>query len=100
MELHHTVDAMLRLHGVLVERFSVGTVNDLMMLSIIGRSPDGIRPSEIARTIRTSNANVTGRLDRLEKRGWIQRSARKGDRRCIPAMLSKEGQRLIQSLAD
>ena len=96
--LNKSVDEILAFQAVLAESCSGSTVNDLIMMSIIGRSVDGVRPSEIAKIIRTSNANVTGRLDRLEKRGLAQRSARKGDRRCIPAKLTPRGREVLLSL--
>jgi DNA-binding MarR family transcriptional regulator len=53
-------------------------------------------PSLLAREISLSQATVTGIIDRLEKRGLVQRRRDQPDRRQVRIHLTEEGQKLIK----
>ncbi len=53
---------------------------------------------ELAKTVNLSNATVTGILDRLEKRGYIERTRSRNDKRRVHVMITKLG-REVQSSA-
>lgn len=59
----------------------------------LGRSPIG----GLARAVHLSQPTVTGILDRLEKRGLLQRTRDEHDRRTVNISVTAEGQRLLES---
>lgn len=48
-------------------------------------------PKEIAQTLRLENSTISGVLDRMEKKGLIQRELDPNDRRSIQVVLTPEG---------
>lgn len=53
---------------------------------------------DLAKTVSLSNATVTDILDRLEKRGLIQRSRSDTDRRRVLVSITEEGEKLLQNV--
>ena len=58
---------------------------------MIRDTPGHASPSDLAAQLRVSGAGMTGRLDALEKAGWIQRRASADDRRRIDIEVTKAG---------
>ena len=55
------------------------------------RRNDGESPGEIARSMHLSQATITGILDRLEKRGLVERTRSREDRRRVFIALTDAG---------
>jgi DNA-binding MarR family transcriptional regulator len=70
-----------------LQDFEYQTLHLLMIRDTPGRAS----PSELAADLEISNAGMTGRLDTLEKAGWIQRSADADDRRRVSIEVTREG---------
>lgn len=64
---------------------------DTLHLLIIRDTPGQASPSALAADLGISNAGMTGRLDALEKSGWIQRRADADDRRRVAVEVTKSG---------
>ena len=73
-----------------LEDFEYETLHALMIRDTPGRAS----PGELAREMDVSNAGVTGRLDGLEKKGWVKRMPGVGDRRRVEVEATREGLRL------
>lgn len=85
------VDAALAAHDLGVGEFDV--------LAALRRSgpPFVLRPIDLARTLMLSPAGMTGRLDRLERAGWIVRRLDPADRRSMLVELTDAGCRRIDA---
>jgi DNA-binding MarR family transcriptional regulator len=70
-----------------LQDFEYDTLHQLM----IRDTPGYASPSALATDLGISNAGMTGRLDSLEKAGWIQRSADPDDRRRVSIEITKSG---------
>jgi DNA-binding MarR family transcriptional regulator len=70
--------------------YQAGTAEDLQVLRLL-RSAGPLRVGEIASRRASSVANISARLDRLEKRGMLTRERPAGDRRAVVAVLTEEG---------
>jgi DNA-binding MarR family transcriptional regulator len=79
----------------LVERFSVTgpQLIALQELARLGRVPVGV----LARNVHVSHPTMTGILDRLEKRGLVERTRDTEDRRRMTATATTEGLKLLES---
>ena len=72
-----------------LQDFEYDTLHHLM----IRDTPGHASPSALAASLGISNAGMTGRLDSLEKAGWIQRSADADDRRRVGIEVTRAGAR-------
>lgn len=90
--IFHAVDRhsrrLARLHGL--------TESQALCLNAINRVAE-INPGQLARTISLSPPTVTGILDRLERRGLIQRGRTARDKRQVVVCLTESGRSLLAS---
>lgn len=92
--LKQTRQATLADHGL--EHFEYSTLHFLG-----GCGPDHrATPSEIAAWQQMSPSGITGRLDALEKRGFIRRLPSPADRRKVIVALTEEGRQAWRSTFD
>ena len=73
-----------------LQDFEYQTLHALMIRDTPGRAS----PGELAQEMEVSNAGVTGRLDSMEKKGWVKRMPGVGDRRRVEVEATREGLRL------
>lgn len=83
------IEAIFARHGIDAGAFDV--------LASLRRSgaPFALRPTELYRELMMSSGGLTARLDRLEKRGLIEREQVEADRRSALAKLTPKGLALI-----
>jgi len=68
------------------------------VLRILRGAPEGLACGEIAVRMITRDPDVTRLLDRLEKRGLIDRSRESKDRRMVLTRITREGLRALAEL--
>jgi DNA-binding MarR family transcriptional regulator len=73
-----------------LQDFEYQTLHALMIRETPGRAS----PGELAQELGLSNAGVSGRLDSMEKKGWLKREPGAGDRRRVEVEATREGLRL------
>ncbi len=74
------------------------TMPQLKVLLLLGQH--GSAPvSWLAARMDVSPPNITGILDRLEQRGWVERTSDSQDRRVVRILLTESGQQLLHELA-
>jgi DNA-binding MarR family transcriptional regulator len=64
---------------------------DTLHQLMIRDTPGQASPSDLAEDLGISNAGMTGRLDALEKAGWIQRRTSPEDRRRVHVEVTRAG---------
>lgn len=70
-----------------LQDFEYETLHSLM----IRDTPGTASPTDLADELGVSGAGMTGRLDRLEQAGWVQRTASPDDRRRVVVEITKSG---------
>lgn len=74
------------------ERYELSVAGDFEVLAALRRSdPSPLRPQDLAERLMVSAAAVTGRLDRLESAGLIERTLHPTDRRSWQVSLTPQG---------
>jgi DNA-binding MarR family transcriptional regulator len=73
-----------------LQDFEYDTLHSLMIRDTPGRAS----PGDLAQDLAVSNAGMTGRLDGLERRGWIKRMPSDTDRRRVDVEITREGARV------
>lgn len=69
---------------------------DYEVLAVLRRAePELLSPLQVAQLLQTSQSGMTGKLDRLERQGLIQRSPDPEDRRAIRLGITVSGRALI-----
>ena len=89
-----------RLAEELLERTAIASGlrrrGDYEVLALLRRAePDPLSPLQVAQQLQTSQSGMTGKLDRLERQGLIQRSPDPDDRRAIKLGITDFGRTLI-----
>ncbi|PMR73141.1 MarR family winged helix-turn-helix transcriptional regulator [Billgrantia endophytica] len=69
------------------------------VMSALQRAPDGLKMNELSRSLRVSNGNVTGIVDRLVEDGSVERIAIEGDRRATRVRLTPAGRDAFTTMA-
>ncbi len=72
-----------------------GDVGVLSALRIAG-PPNRLSPTRLFKGLMLSSAGITNRLDRLEKRGLVQRTRDPNDRRGVLVELTAEGRSVLE----
>ena len=98
------VEAIVVRMGRLMKHFKSNTTQEVLVevglqdfeyqtlhLLMIRDTPGQASPSALAADLGISNAGMTGRLDALEKAGWIRRSTDAEDRRRVTVEVTTEG---------
>ncbi len=70
-----------------IQDFEYETLHSLM----IRDTPGTASPTDLADDLGVSGAGMTGRLDGLEKAGWVQRTASPDDRRRVVVEITRDG---------
>jgi DNA-binding MarR family transcriptional regulator len=98
LALQLTADRLARRSAALMKNYDVSPAqyNTLRILRGAGRA--GLACSEIGERMINRDPDITRMLDRLEKRGLVQRCRDQRDRRVITARITKEGVQLLQSM--
>lgn len=78
-------------HDTTLPRFDV--------MAALHRYPEGLKMSALSSTLKVSNGNVTGIVERLVEEALVERVAVAGDRRAQLARLSPKGREVFQTLA-
>jgi DNA-binding MarR family transcriptional regulator len=74
----------------------LGRRGDFEVLALLRRNePDLLTPVEVAKKLLSSQSGMTGKLDRLEEQGLIQRIPDLEDRRVVRLRVTGRGRRLI-----
>ncbi|MDY3824108.1 MULTISPECIES: fatty acid biosynthesis transcriptional regulator FabT [Streptococcus] len=76
-------------------RFSEVSLKEMHTIDIIGKT-ENVTPSDIARELMLTLGTVTTSLNKLEKKGYIERTRSKVDRRVVYITLTKKGKLLFR----
>jgi DNA-binding MarR family transcriptional regulator len=91
-ELHREINA---LYNLIARRFGL-TTQQIELLCLL----NGSQPSfgELATLLGCDKTNVTGMVDRLERRGFLARETDHADRRVTRAVLTEQGSALRKDI--
>ena len=93
---HFRTTTQEALETVGLQDFEYETLHQLM----IRDTPGHASPSALAADLGISGAGMTGRLDSLEKAGWIQRRAHADDRRRVEIEVTRSGVKIWRRAMD
>ncbi len=93
MNLVLTSDLMVKRITTLLQPFGLSPASGLV-LSIVVNSEMPLPPNKIAEQLIISRATVTGLIDSLERRGYVQRLPHQSDRRMLLVVPTEKGRQV------
>lgn len=96
MNLVFTADLLVKRIASLLQPFDLSPASGLV-LSIVADAKSPLPPHEIAARLIISRATVTGLLDSLERRGYVQRRPHHSDRRMLLVEVTDTGRRVANA---
>ena len=97
MELLRTADTVWNASRVFFERWDLGP-SQFNVLNLLHLNPDGLSQTDLSRQLIMHRSNLTGLVDRLEKRGLVARREVAADRRAYSVVLTSAGARLLRDI--
>jgi DNA-binding MarR family transcriptional regulator len=97
MELLRTADTLWNASRVFFERWDLSS-SQFNVLNLLHLNPDGLSQTDLSRQLIMHRSNLTGLVDRLEKRGLVARREVAADRRAYSVVLTAAGTRLLRDI--
>jgi DNA-binding MarR family transcriptional regulator len=97
LQLLRTAETLWNASRVFFDRWEISP-SQFNVLNLLYLNPDGCTQIELSRQLIMHRSNVTGLVDRLEKRGLLQRKDSSTDRRAYKVVLTASGRKLIEKI--
>ncbi len=95
LNLQRTADALSRRVSAALKPLGLSPTQFNVLRILRGAGAEGLPCGEIGERMVTRDPDITRLLDRMEKRGLIERCRQSNDRRVITARISKDGLRVL-----
>lgn len=95
LNLQKTMDLLGQEFETILKPFGISGTQYNVLRILRGAGADGLKCSEIGERMVTHDPDITRLLDRIEKRGLIQRAREEKDRRVVRTRISGEGLDLL-----
>ena len=97
LQLLRTSEALWNASRVFFARWELSP-SQFNVLNLLHGREEGCTQTELSRELIMHRSNVTGLIDRLEKRGLVQRQDKDHDRRAYRVNLSAAGNKLMRQI--
>src|SRR5262249_54933890 len=98
LNLLRTADALMQREAAMLKQYGLSQTQYNTLRILRGAGEEGLPCGEIAERMIRHDPDITRLLDRLEARGWVNRSRNGKDRRVVMARITSQGLQLIQPL--
>ena len=97
LQLLRTADVIWNASRLFFQRWELSP-SQFNVLNLLDSNHEGLSQTELGRQLITHRSNVTGLVDRLEKRGLVKRKESAGDRRAYRVVLTASGRKLLHEI--
>lgn len=97
LQLLRTAETLWNSSRVFFDRWNLSP-SQFNILNLLHLDSDGCTQVELSRLLIMHRSNITGLVDRLEKRGLLQRRDSSTDRRAYKVVLTSSGRKLIEKI--
>lgn len=97
LQLLRTSDTIWNASRRFFERWGLGP-SQFNVLNLLASEEKGLSQTELSRQLIMHRSNVTGLVDRLEKRGLVERQDLASDRRAYRVVLTGSGRALVDQI--
>jgi DNA-binding MarR family transcriptional regulator len=95
--LLRTADIVWNASRTLFERWDLSP-SQFNVLNLLHLRPEGLSQTDLSRELVMHRSNITGLVDRLEKRGLLARHDVAADRRAYRVVLTESGEQILQEI--
>ncbi len=102
---HQAMLDILRISGLLFKlsdrffsRYGISASQFAVLMTINEVGEEGLSQQELSERLVVNKSNVTGLIDRLEKKGYVARKSRPGDRRYYRIVLGSKGIEVLKKV--
>lgn len=97
LQLLRTADTIWNASRVFFARWELSP-SQFNVLNLLAMNPAGLSQTDLSRQLIMHRSNVTGLVDRLEKRGLVARQDVAADRRAYRVVLTPSGTKLVREI--
>ena len=97
LQLLRAANAIWDTSRVFFERWELSP-SQFNILNLLRTTPHGLSQTEVSKQLLTHRSNVTGLIDRLERRRLVRRTNADEDRRAYRVILTARGAKLLKSI--
>lgn len=97
IEILRTAETLWNSSRVFFARWDLSP-SQFNLLNLLSQPPFAANQIDLSRQLLTHRSNVTGLVDRLEKRGLLRRTAQPQDRRAYRVILTPKGEALLKEI--
>lgn len=97
LQLLRTAETLWNASRVFFDRWKLSP-SQFNVLNLLHLNPEGFTQIELSRLLIMHRSNITGLVDRLEKRGLLRRKDNPADRRAYKVTLTTAGRKLIDKI--
>lgn len=97
LQLLRTADTLWNASRVFFHRWELGP-SQFNLLNLLRLHPEGVTQIELSRQLIMHRSNLTGLIDRLQRRGLVQRKEATADRRAYRVVLTPAGAELLRGI--
>lgn len=97
LQLLRTADTIWNASRLFFDRWDISP-SQFNVLNLLHLCPEGLSQTELSRELIMNRSNVTGLIDRLEKRDLVKRKEVASDRRAYRVVLTTAGLKLIREI--
>jgi len=97
LELLRTAETVWNASRVFFARWDLSP-SQFNILNLLRLAPEGLSQTDLSRELIMHRSNVTGLVDRLEKRGLVERREVENDRRAYSVVLTSAGSDLVRDI--
>jgi DNA-binding MarR family transcriptional regulator len=97
LQLLRTADTVWEASRIFFERWDLSP-SQFNVLKLLELNPAGVSQTDLSKQLIMHRSNVTGLVDRLEKRGLVERKDVAGDRRAYRVVLTAAGSTVLRQI--
>jgi len=97
LQLLSTADVIWNVSRLFFQEWDLSP-SQFNVLNLLESNPEGLSQTDLGRQLITHRSNVTGLVDRLEKRGLVRRKEATDDRRAYRVVLTRKGSKLLRRI--
>lgn len=97
LQVLRTAEALWESSRVFFSRWDLSP-SQFNVLNLLGESADGMTQVDLSRALIMHRSNITGLVDRLERRKLVRRLPQPSDRRAHCVVLTPSGRRLLAAI--
>ena len=96
----YTANAIADRLTVVLKPYNINDQHFNVLRILKGKYPEPVCPGDIKEVLINKRGDLTRLLDKLEKKGWVNRETNATNRRMVDVVITKEGLEMIHKMSE